>query len=64
MKIWQVEIGTEEGGSNIDVFNGTAETAQEAILKAIEFAELETEDSEGYKNPYPSRVTEIGEKVF
>lgn len=57
MKIWQVEIGTEEGGSNVDVVNGVAETAQDAIAKAMEFAK-------GYKDPYPSKVTEIGEKVF
>lgn len=64
MKIWQIEIGTEEGGKNIDVFCGTAETAQEAISKAVEFAKLKTDDTEGYENPYPSKVTEIGEKVF
>lgn len=60
MKIWQVEIGTEEGGRNIEVVNGVAETAQEAIDKAMRFAK----EKGGHKDPYPSRVSEIGEKVF
>ena len=60
MKIWQIEIGTEEGGENVECLNGVAATAQAAITEAVEYAR-----SEGnHKNPYPSKVTEIGEKVF
>jgi hypothetical protein len=60
MKIWQIEIGTEEGGENVEVVNGVAATAQDAIGKALVFAREEG----GHKNPYPSRVTEIGEQLF
>lgn len=60
MKIWQIEIGTEEAGGNVECLNGLAETAQEAIDKAMSFAMEEG----NHKDPYPSKVTEIGEKVF
>lgn len=60
MKIWQVEIGTEEGGENVEAVNGLAESANVAITMAMIFASEEG----GHKNPYPSRVTEIGEVVF
>lgn len=67
MKIWQIEIGTKEGGANMEVVNGVAENAQEAIDKAMKWAKTPSEDdpdNTGYENPYPSRVTEIGEQVF
>lgn len=60
MKVWQVEIGTEEGGPNMEVTNGLAEDAQEAIRKAMEFAKTKC----GHKDPYPSRVTDLGDQVF
>lgn len=60
MRIWQITIGTEELGANVTNLNGVAKTAQEAIAKAMQFAKEEC----GYKNPYPSQVREIGEKVF
>lgn len=60
MKIWQIEIGTEEYGSNVECLNGLAETADEAISKAMAFAKSEG----GHRNAYPSKVTEIGEQVF
>ena len=60
MKIWQIEIGTEKGGANVDVVDGVAETAWEAINKAMRCAK----EQRGLKDPYPSRVTEIGEQVF
>lgn len=60
MKVWQIEIGTEEGGSNVEVINGVAEDAHEAISKAMQFAR----EKGGYKNPYPSKVTDLGDQVF
>lgn len=60
MKIWQIEIGTEEGGENVEVVNGLADDAQSAISQAMKFAANEG----GHKDPYPSRTTEIGEVVF
>ena len=57
MKIWRITIGTEEGGGNIDSVVGVAEKAQEAIDKAMEVAT-------GYKNPYPSKVENLGEQAF
>lgn len=60
MKIWQIEIGTEELGPNVDVVNGLAESPQQAISRAIAVAENEKD----YKKPYPSKVTEIGDVDF
>jgi len=60
MKIWQITIGTEEGGDNIEAVSGVAETAQEAISKAMKFAKEEG----NHKEPYPSRVIEMGEQIF
>lgn len=59
MKIWQITIGTEKSGGNITVFNGTASTAQKAIIEAKKLAE-----DAGYKGVYCSKVNEIGEEEF
>jgi len=59
MKIWQIEIGTEDGGENVDIVNGLADTAEHAIWKAMECAK-----EKGHKQPYPSKTTEIGEEDF
>lgn len=59
MKIWQITIGTDKDGGNLETINGLAETADKAIEEAMAVA---TKD--GYKKPYPALVTKIGEQVF
>ena len=60
MKIWEIVIGTEELGGDVECVCGLAETADEAISKAMAFAKSER----GHRNAYPSKVTEIGEQIF
>lgn len=59
MKVWQISIGTEDGGSNVECLFGIAETAQEAIEKAMQFAK-----KNGLKGAYPSSVVELDEQAF
>ena len=60
MKIWQVEVRTEECSSSMKALTGVAENAQEAVDKAMKIIRNET----AYEKPYVSRVTDLGEQDF
>ena len=66
MRIWKITIGTEEDGGNVDYVYGVAETAQEAINKAMEWAKaiVGNDPGTGYENPYPAKVEDLGEQSF
>ena len=60
MKIWQIAIGTEEGGDNLMNFSGVASTAKKAIIMAEQLAK-----NAGFiEGVYCSRVFDLGDVEF